>query len=117
MISKKTAISTIIVLTALALVTMPSVLTFDSVYAQVLLQPGGFIDGKGQPHGGAIFGSQDNKKDSKSAEDKSSEPRKSSTDSNQPCKQDNNEKGTHFYCEGTHHHCKPGPDNPKCVKT
>jgi hypothetical protein len=41
----------------------------------------------------------------------------SSTNSDQPCKQDNNEKGTHFYCEGTHHHCKPGPDNPKCVKT
>jgi hypothetical protein len=117
MISKKTAISTIIALTVLSLITMPSVLTFDSVYAQLLLQPGGFIDGKGHPHGGAIFGSQDDKKDSKSAEDKSSEPRKSSTDSNQPCIQDNNEKGTHFYCEGTHHHCKPGPDNPKCVKT
>jgi hypothetical protein len=41
----------------------------------------------------------------------------SSTNSDQPCKQDNSQKGTHFYCEGTHHHCKPGPDNPKCVKT
>ena len=117
MISTKTTIYTIITLTALALVTTPSVLTFDSVYALVLLQPGGFIDAKGHPHGSAIFGSQDDKKASKSAEDKYSEPRKSSTDSNKPCIQDNNEKGTHFYCEGTHHHCKPGPDNPKCVKT
>jgi len=33
MISKKTTISSIIVLTALALVTMPSVLTLGSVYA------------------------------------------------------------------------------------
>ena len=114
MISKKTALSTIIALTALALVTAPSVLIFDFVYAQVLIRGGGFLD-HGKPVGNAIFGSPNDVKDSKSG--KSSDSGKSSTDSNQPCKQDNNEKGTHFYCEGTHHHCKPGPDNPKCVKT
>jgi len=55
--------------------------------------------------------------DKASDSSKAAEPKESSTDSNQPCKQDNSQKGIHFYCEGTHHHCKPGPDNPKCVKT
>ena len=37
------------------------------------------------------------------------------------CKVDNSQKGTHFYCAtpsggNSHHHCKPGPDNPGCKK-
>jgi hypothetical protein len=134
MISKKTTITSIIVLTALALVTMPSVLTLGSVYAFDLF-------GIGSHHGGSVGGfgnlfsgigdlvknpndlrhnikkASDPKEDKASDSSKAAEPKESSTDSNKPCKQDNNEKGTHFYCEGTHHHCKPGPDNPKCVKT
>ena len=64
---------------------------------------------------GDIFGNFFNPSSSKTSP--STDIPSSSTNSDQPCKQDNNEKGTHFYCEGTHHHCKPGPDNPKCVKT
>ena len=133
MISKKTTISLIIVLTALALVTMPSVLTLGSVYAFDLFgseSHGGSGGGFGNLFSGIgdivknpndlrhnIKKASDPKEDKASDSSKAAEPKESSTDSNQPCKQDNNEKGTHFYCEGTHHHCKPGPDNPKCVKT
>jgi Sec-independent protein translocase protein TatA len=133
MISKKTTISSIIILTALALVTMPSVLTLGSVYALDFFGSGGgfsnLFSGIGdfvkhsKDLGNNVKKSSDPKEDkasdsSKAAEpQKAAEPKESSTDSNKPCKQDNNEKGTHFYCEGTHHHCKPGPDNPKCVKT
>ena len=128
MISKKTTISTIIALTALALISSPSVLTLGSVYALDFGSGNGgnfvkdFFD---TALNGADKSSQNPGKNDKTTSDsgKSSDPRKpstesrSSTDSNQPCKQDNSQKGTHFYCEGTHHHCKPGPDNPKCVKT
>jgi hypothetical protein len=162
MISKKTTISTIIALTALALISSPSVLTLGSVYALDFGSGNGgnFVkdffdtalngaDKSSQNPGnndkttsggndekfvkdffdtalnGADKSSQNPGKNDKASSDsgKSSDPRKpstesrSSTDSNQPCKQDNSQKGTHFYCEGTHHHCKPGPDNPKCVKT
>ena len=133
MISKKTAISSIIVLTALALVTMPSVLTLGSVYAFDLFGSGSH-GWSGGGFGNLFSGigdlvknpndlrhnikkASDPKEDKASDSSKSAEPKESSTDSNQPCKQDNSQKGTHFYCEGTHHHCKPGPDNPKCVKT
>ena len=64
---------------------------------------------------GDIFGNFFNPSSSKTSP--STDIASSSTNSDQPCKQDNSQKGTHFYCEGTHHHCKPGPDTPKCVKT
>ena len=133
MISKKTTISSIIVLTALALVTMPSVLTLGSVYAFDFFGSGSH-GGSGGGFGNLFSGigdlvknpndlrhnikkASDPKEDKASDSSKAAESKESSTDSNQPCKQDNSQKGTHFYCEGTHHHCKPGPDNPKCVKT
>src|SRR3954470_20233493 len=107
MISKKTALSTIIALTTLALVIAPSVLIFDSVYAEChVTKPGGFFGPNNQPIGNAIFKCSDDKKSSDKSSDKYSEPKTSSTksgpstDSNQPCKQDNSQKGTHFYCEG-----------------
>jgi len=133
MISKKTTISSIIVLTALALVTMPSVLTLGSVYAFDLFGSGSH-GGSGGGFGNLFSGigdlvknpndlrhnikkASDPNDDKASDSSKAAEPKESSTDSNQPCKQDNSQKGIHFYCEGTHHHCKPGPDTPKCVKT
>src|SRR6478609_6010566 len=119
MISKKTTISSIIVLTALALVTMPSVLTLGSVYAFDFFGSGSH-GGSGGGFGNLFSGIGDlvkNPNDLRHNIKKAADPKESSTDSNQPCKQDNSQKGIHFYCEGTHHHCKPGPDTPKCVKT
>ena len=133
MISKKTTISSIIVLTALALVTMPSVLTLGSVYAFDFFGSGSH-GGSGGGFGNLFSGIGDlvknpndlrhnikkavEPKEGKASDSsKAAEPKESSTDSNQPCKQDNSQKGIHLYCEGTHHHCKPGPDTPKCVKT
>jgi len=112
---------------------MPSVLTLGSVYAFDLFGSGSH-GGSGGGFGNLFSGIGDlvknpndlrhnikkaaePKEDKASDSSKAAEPKESSTDSNQPCKQDNSQKGTHFYCEGTHHHCKPGPDNPKCVKT
>jgi hypothetical protein len=45
----------------------------------------------------------------------------SNTGGSNACKVDNSQKGTHFYCAtpsggNSHHHCKPGPDNPGCKK-
>jgi hypothetical protein len=122
MISKKTTISTIIALTALALITMPSVLTLGSVYALDLFGSG---SSGNSGFGGLFSGINDlvknsknpGKDDKKASADPKDDDEKASTDSDKPCIRDDNEKGTHFYCEGTHHHCKPGPDNPKCVKT
>jgi hypothetical protein len=133
MISKKTTISTIIALTALALVTSPSVLTLGSVYALDVFGNNGnggndffstFFNGvdkivKSSQAGKNSKTASDPQDDDEKASDSSNaaEPKESSTDSTKPCIRDDNEKGTHYYCEGTHHHCKPGPDNPKCVKT
>ena len=112
---------------------MPSVLTLGSVYAFDFFGSGSH-GGSGGGFGNLFSGigdlvknpndlrhnikkASDPKEDKASDSSKAAEPKESSTDSNQPCKQDNSQKGIHFYCEGTHHHCKPGPDTPKCVKT
>jgi len=112
---------------------MPSVLTLGSVYAFDFFGSGSH-GGSGGGFGNLFRGigdfvknpndlrhnikkASDPNDDKASDSSKAAEPKESSTDSNQPCKQDNSQKGIHFYCEGTHHHCKPGPDTPKCVKT
>jgi hypothetical protein len=71
-----------------------------------------------------LFGSDkpNNSPDKSSPSDSSSGSGDNSGSSgDNTCKVDNSQKGTHFYCVtpsggNSHHHCKPGPDNPGCKK-
>ena len=101
---------------------------------------GGSSDSSSNPLSG-LFGSDNpnNSPDKSSPSDSSSSPSQSSPDKSSPsdsssgsgdnsgssgdntCKVDNSQKGTHFYCAtpsggNSHHHCKPGLDNPGCKK-
>ena len=99
---------------AFGMVFATSATQIDKIFAAPVIGEQNHIDANGGQLSD-VFGNFFNPSSSKTSP--STDIPSSSTNSDQPCKQDNNEKGTHFYCEGTHHHCKPGPDNPKCVKT
>lgn len=127
MISKKSTITTMIALTALALVTAPSVLTLGSVYAFNLGNIGNLFGngGSGNSGSGNLFGGISdlikNAKDLGKSDGKSSVSDKDPDISKDPdtgssggnagigAKCGNSGHDTfHWYCHGTYHHCLKG---------